>query len=106
TPDEEPIQTTVAIASTDGEGRFTVTFTYPVDPIWREPGTIEVVAYALDNGARAVAPFEVLESAPPSEEDVADVTPTATAVQEPTATLTPLPTSAASGQPTPTQTPT
>lgn len=96
TPDEEPIQTTVAIASTDGEGRFTVTFTYPVDPIWREPGVIDVVAYSVDSNAQAVATFEVLESAPPTEE-------TATPVA--TATWTPVPTSASSGQPTATRTP-
>ncbi len=96
TPDQEPIQTTVTIATTDDEGRFNVTFTYPVDPIWREPGLIDVVAYSLENGAQALAPFEVLES-PPST--VESATPAAA-----TATATPLPTTVSSSQPTPTKT--
>ena len=95
TPDQEAIQTTVAIVNTDDEGRFTVTFTYPVDPIWREPGTIDVVAYALGTGARAIAPFEVLASAPPSDATAtpiaadATATPT-TAAGSATATSTPI----------------
>jgi hypothetical protein len=91
-PDEEPIQTTVAIATTDENGRFTLTFTYPVDPIWREPGMIEVVAYSVETDAQAVATFEVLESEPVEEEE-----PT------PTSSPTPAPTSGATAQPTATR---
>jgi hypothetical protein len=100
TPDQEPIQTTVAIATTDGDGRFTATFVYPVDPIWREPGKIDVVAYSVKSNARATAAFEVLESPAPTAQ-----TPTATPVTvtpvAATATATPVPT----GQPTATRTP-
>ena len=95
TPDGEQIQTTVAIATSDGEGRFTVTFTYPVDPIWREPGLVDVVAYSLENGARATAPFEVLEApAPTPTATPVTPTPTATSAGAPVApaTATPLPT--------------
>ena len=31
-PDTEPVQTTVAIATADAEGRFTASFPYPLDP--------------------------------------------------------------------------
>jgi hypothetical protein len=72
TPDQEPIQTTVVIATTDGEGRFTATFNYPIDPVWREPGQIAVVAYSVETNAQASATFTVLEAPPPTE----TVTPT------------------------------
>src|SRR5690606_18393050 len=41
TPDTEPIQTTVGIATASDEGRFNVSFTFPIDPIWREPKVID-----------------------------------------------------------------
>lgn len=94
TPDTEPIQTTVGIATASDEGRFNVSFTFPIDPIWREPKVIDIVAYSLESGARATAEFEVLETAAPTATatPVATATATAVATGQPTPTRTPVPT--------------
>jgi hypothetical protein len=95
TPDGEQIQTTVAIATSDGEGRFTATFTYPVDPIWREPGSVNVVAYSVESGARASAAFEVLEApAPTPVPNTPTPTPVGITTLPATVTPTPRPTTA------------
>ncbi|HXF61630.1 MAG TPA: PA14 domain-containing protein, partial [Caldilineaceae bacterium] len=105
-PDTEPVETTVAIATADDEGRFTATFVYPIDPAWAEPGLLDVVAYSLESETRAIAPFEVLEGEPVEEatvEATATVTPTATATPLPGATATPVPQQVTAPTATPTR---
>lgn len=84
TPDTEPVETTVAIATAGADGRFNETFAYPLDPAWAEPGTVNVVAYSLETGVRAVTAFEVTE--PEAGATPPTATPTAAA---PTATPRP-----------------
>ena len=68
-PDEEPVQATVSIATTDEEGRFTSTFIFPFDPVYAEPGEVAVVGRSVDSELEAAAMFTVEET---------DVTPTPT----------------------------
>lgn len=84
-PDGETIEATVTVATADGDGRFNTSFVYPIDPVWNEPGDIEVVAYSLETGETSTAFFAV--TAPE-----ATPTPTATATTAPgQATATPTP---------------
>ncbi len=84
TPDEEAIQATVAIATADDDGRFNVSFMYPLDPAWAEPGEVTVAARSVGTGKEATAIFVL-------EEPVVTPTPSPTATQPgaPTATATP-----------------
>ncbi len=83
-PDEEPVQVTVAIATTDADGRFTSTFIYPLDPIWSAPGEVAVVGRSVDSDREAAAIFLV-------EESVETPTPTSSPTPLPNATATATP---------------
>ena len=61
-PDDEPVQATVSIATTDDDGRFSSTFIYPLDPIWAEPGEVAVVGRSVESEKEAVAVFLVEEA--------------------------------------------
>ena len=61
-PDEEPVQATVSIATTDADGRFNATFIYPYDLIYAEPGEVAVVGRSVESGREAAALFTVEEA--------------------------------------------
>ncbi len=74
-PDEEEIQATVAIATTDADGRFNANFAYPQDPVWAEPGEVTVAGRSVETGKEAKAIFVV---------EIAEATPTASPTAIPT----------------------
>lgn len=86
-PDAEVVVTTVTVAVTDDDGRFTASFVFPVDPIWAEPGEVTVAAVSVETGDRATALFTVTDDAPVATPTETATTETATSV--PTQALTP-----------------
>ena len=90
TPDTETVETTVAIATADGDGRFAASFSYPLDPTWAEPGPVDIVAYSLESGARTSTSFEVVAAVATATPAAATATPTPVppGVTAPTATAT------------------
>ena len=83
-PDGETVQTTVAIVTTDEDGRFTVSFAYPIDPVWSEAGEVRVVARSVVSGAQTGAVFEVMDMPSPPATVVPTVAPTAVPAGQPT----------------------
>ena len=90
-PEDEPLQATVAIATSDADGRFTASFDYPYDPVYAEPGEVAVVARSVGTGLEAASAFMVTE---------AEETPTPSVTPSPSPTVTVMP-----GTPTPTPQP-
>ena len=84
-PDGEVIQATVAIVTTDDEGKFNAAFVYPLDPIWGDPGEVGVVASSVEAGREATAIFQVVEAEARPTEQASPVvgTPVVTATATP-----------------------
>ncbi len=80
---EELIQATVATGTTGADGRFYLGFVVPIDLFWQDVVDLQVVAYSLNSGLSASAPFGFV---------TADLTPIApaTVTAPPSATPTPL----------------
>ena len=96
-PDASPIETTVGAATADGDGRFTTSFNYPLDPVWSQPGDINVVAYSQATGGKATATFHVEEVQGTPTPTSTEATPSGTPSVTPTANGTPLVTSTPTG---------
>ncbi len=79
----------VAVATTDDEGRFNVTFLYPFDEPWSTLSSVFVTAYSLQTGERTSAQFTVEESAAPPATPTSTTAPTAQPTAQPTATSRP-----------------
>ena len=81
--DGVPLESTMVMTSTDGEGRFVTEFVAPLDLFWQGAADVRVAAYSLDKVRSASAPFAFTAA-----------TVTATAPPPMTPTFTPLPTAA------------
>ncbi|OUC06678.1 hypothetical protein RY27_19520 [Litorilinea aerophila] len=99
----EPVEATVAIVTSDGEGRFNASFLYPLDERWAAPGEVNLLAYSLQTGKRATATFTVTEgTAAPATGTPTATSPTATSTvsapaQAPGYRATPTPTTVQAG---------
>lgn len=79
----------VAVATTDDEGRFNVTFLYPFDEPWSALSSVFVTAYSLQTGERTSAQFTVEAGAAPPATPTQTTAPTAQPTAQPTATTRP-----------------
>jgi len=76
------VQATLATGAADADGRFYLAFVTPLDFFWQDVIDLQIVAYSLQSGATATAPFALLAAS-------ATVTPTATLPLTPTIVATP-----------------
>ena len=57
--DGVPLESTMVMTSTDGEGRFTTEFVTPIDLFWQGATDLRVAAYSLDKARSASTPRAV-----------------------------------------------
>ncbi len=55
--DGEIVETTVAVTTADGDGRFNISFVVPLDIFWEDTTQVAVVAYSLETGKSTSTPF-------------------------------------------------
>jgi uncharacterized protein YraI len=56
----EKMEATVTVTTAGDDGRFNAAFVVPLDIFWEDATDMAVIAYALDTGKRATAPFTFL----------------------------------------------